>query len=92
MLHAPLPTRARTHTSHMRPAAPLSLFTRARQLADNIVQAMIGHESYGGPSTGGHFHWLHHQLINGNYGGDFVPLDYYLGTYLDGKDCFKGSE
>ena len=29
----------------------------------NIVQAMIGHESYGSPSTGGHFHWLHHQLI-----------------------------
>lgn len=52
----------------------------------NIVQAMIGHESYGGPSTGGSFHWIHHQLINCNYGGDFVPLDWYLGTYKDDKD------
>ena len=75
-------------------AAPHSLhtrFTRAShaQRADNIVQAMIGHESYGGPSTGGHFHWLHHQLVDCNFGGDFVPLDFYLGTYSDGKGAFK---
>ena len=53
---------------------------------------MIGHESYGGPSTGGHFHWLHHQLIDCNFGGDFIPLDKLFGTYKDDKDYLKANE
>ena len=28
----------------------------------NIVVAMLGHESFADPSTGGHSHWLHHQV------------------------------
>jgi len=55
----------------------------------NIVQAMIGHESYGGPSTGGHFHWLHHQLINCNYGGPFIPLDALFGTAVLNVEEFE---
>jgi sterol desaturase/sphingolipid hydroxylase (fatty acid hydroxylase superfamily) len=48
----------------------------------NIVVAMLGHESFGAPSTGGHGHWLHHQLVEVNYGGNFVPLDWLFGTYV----------
>lgn len=55
----------------------------------NIVVAMIGHESYGDPSTGGHSHWLHHQLVNCNMGGNFVPLDWWLGTYARDEDDFN---
>jgi hypothetical protein len=54
----------------------------------NIVVAMIGHESYGDPSTGGHDHWLHHQLVDCNYGGNFVPLDALLGTFARDEDDF----
>ncbi len=42
----------------------------------------LGHESCGAPSTGGHGHWLHHQLVEVNYGGNFVPLDWLLGSYV----------
>jgi sterol desaturase/sphingolipid hydroxylase (fatty acid hydroxylase superfamily) len=55
----------------------------------NIIQAMIGHESYGAPSTGGHFHWLHHQLIDCNYGGPFVPLDALFGTAVLNVEDFE---
>ena len=58
----------------------------------NIVQAMIGHESYGGPSTGGNFHWLHHQMVDCNYGGLFVPLDRWFGTVKDDKDYLGKGE
>lgn len=54
----------------------------------NIVQAMIGHESYGGPSTGGYYHWLHHQLIDCNYGGPFVPIDAFFGTAVKDEEEF----
>lgn len=55
----------------------------------NIVQAMVGHESFEGPSTGGHFHWLHHQLIDCNFGGPFVPLDALLGTAVSSEEEFQ---
>jgi hypothetical protein len=55
----------------------------------NIVQAMIGHESYDGPSTGGHYHWLHHQLIDCNYGGPFVPLDALFNTAISSEEEFE---
>jgi len=54
----------------------------------NIVVAMIGHESFGAPSTGGHMHWLHHQLVDCNYGGTFVPLDWLCGTFARDEDDF----
>ena len=47
----------------------------------NISAAMLGHESFGGPSTGGYAHWVHHMLVNCNYGNNFVPLDHWMGTY-----------
>ena len=55
----------------------------------NIVAAMLGHESFGDPSTGGHGHWLHHQLVNCNYGGNFVPLDFWFGTYARDEADFE---
>ena len=55
----------------------------------NIVVAMLGHESHGDPSTGGHSHWLHHQLVNCNYGGNFVPLDWLLGSYARDENHFE---
>lgn len=54
----------------------------------NIIVAMIGHESFGAPSTGGHEHWVHHQLIDCNYGGNFVPLDYLFGSFARDEDDF----
>lgn len=54
----------------------------------NIVVAMLGHESFGDPSTGGFSHWLHHQLVRCNYGGTFVPLDHWMGTYARDEDDF----
>jgi lathosterol oxidase len=55
----------------------------------NIVVAMIGHESFGAPSTGGHDHWIHHQLIDCNFGGTFVPLDYLFGSFARDEDDFN---
>jgi hypothetical protein len=54
----------------------------------NIVVAMLGHESYGDPSTGGHEHWLHHQLVDVNFGGNFVPIDWLCGTHVRDEDEF----
>jgi hypothetical protein len=55
----------------------------------NISAAMLGHESFGDPSTGGHGHWLHHKLVNCNFGGNFVPLDHWLGTYARDEADFE---
>ena len=55
----------------------------------NIIVAMIGHESFGAPSTGGHDHWVHHQLIDCNFGGTFVPLDYLFGSFARDEDDFN---
>lgn len=54
----------------------------------NIVVAMVGHESYGDPSTGGFDHWVHHICIDCNYAGTFVPLDWLFGTYVRDEDEF----
>jgi len=54
----------------------------------NIVVAMLGHESFGDPSTGGHEHWIHHQHIDCNFGGNFVPLDWLLGTHARNEEDF----
>ena len=55
----------------------------------NIMTAMLGHESYGAPSTGGHSHWLHHQLVTCNYGGNFIPLDWLCGSYVKDEAHFE---
>ena len=54
----------------------------------NIVVAMIGHESFGDPSTGGHDHWLHHRLVDCNFGGTFVPLDWLFGTFARDEEDY----
>lgn len=54
----------------------------------NIVVAMVGHESYGDPSTGGFDHYVHHRCIDCNYGGTFVPLDWLFGTAVRDEDEF----
>lgn len=54
----------------------------------NIVVAMIGHESYGDPSTGGFDHYVHHRCIDCNYGGTFVPIDWLFGTAVRDEDEF----
>lgn len=54
----------------------------------NIVVAMVGHESYGDPSTGGFDHYVHHVCVDCNYGGTFVPIDWLMGTAVRDEDEF----
>ena len=70
----PVARFARSHTSSL-PPSPFPV-------------AMIGHESFGAPSTGGHDHWLHHQLVDCNYGGTFVPIDWFFGSFVKDEDDF----
>ena len=55
----------------------------------NISAAMLGHESFGDPSTGGHSHWLHHKLVDCNFGGNFVPLDWVFGSHVADEAEFE---
>jgi sterol desaturase/sphingolipid hydroxylase (fatty acid hydroxylase superfamily) len=54
----------------------------------NIVVAMVGHESYGDPSTGGFDHYIHHRCVDCNFGGTFVPIDWLCGTAVRDEDEF----
>ena len=55
----------------------------------NISAAMLGHESFGGPSTGGHSHWLHHKLVDCNFGGSHIPLDWLCGSHVRDEAEFE---
>jgi Delta7-sterol 5-desaturase len=55
---------------------------------DLTCAALIGHDGYGSPSTGSHDHWLHHNMVNCNYGENYLPLDWFFGTYAASEADF----
>lgn len=55
---------------------------------DLTIAALIGHDGFGYPSTGSHDHWLHHHLVTVNYGENYVPWDYWFGTYAGSEEDY----
>ncbi len=44
------------------------------------ISPIAGHDGYDKPAGGSAFHYLHHSLVDCNYGTPLVPLDYVFGT------------
>ena len=44
------------------------------------ISPIAGHDGYDKPAGGSAFHYLHHSLVDCNYGTPLVPLDYLFGT------------
>ena len=48
---------------------------------DLTMAALIGHDGFGSPGGGSQPHWVHHKMINVNYGENYAPFDYFFGTF-----------
>ena len=57
---------------------------------DLTIAALIGHDGFGYPSVGSHDHWLHHAMVDCNFGENYVPLDWIFGTYAGSEEEFTG--
>lgn len=44
------------------------------------ISPIAGHDGYDKPAGGSAFHYLHHSLVDCNYGTPMVPLDYMFGS------------
>ena len=47
------------------------------------ISPVAGHDGYDQPAGGSKFHYLHHTLVNCNYGTPMVPLDIIFGSYVN---------
>lgn len=50
-----------------------------------IIDAVRGHDGFDDPGSGTYFHQLHHAHFECNYGTLPVPMDWFFGTFSDGK-------
>ena len=48
---------------------------------DLTMAALIGHDGYGFPGGGSQPHWLHHAMVDVNYGENYAPFDWLFGTF-----------
>ena len=49
------------------------------------MAALIGHDGFGSPPGGGsQAHYLHHALMDVNFGESYVPIDWFMGTFGEG--------
>eukprot|EP01006_Ploeotia_vitrea_P049795 TRINITY_DN67377_c3_g1_i1.p1 TRINITY_DN67377_c3_g1~~TRINITY_DN67377_c3_g1_i1.p1 ORF type:complete len:317 (+),score=-2.86 TRINITY_DN67377_c3_g1_i1:15-965(+) len=75
------------------PSHPIHFFFNAQHTA---LTPAGGHHGFEGPvgkdgkiPTGSYFHYLHHRYFECNYGEATIPLDYWFGTFRDGKSAGK---
>lgn len=59
----------------------LHLYTKL----DLLIGAQIAHDGFNAPGGGSYFHQIHHEHFECNYGGAPFPLDYWFGTFEDGR-------
>jgi len=48
---------------------------------DLTLAALIGHDGYGFPGGGSQPHWLHHAMVDVNYGENYAPFDFLFNTF-----------
>ncbi len=48
---------------------------------DLTLAALIGHDGYGFPGGGSQPHWLHHAMVDVNYGENYAPFDWLFNTF-----------
>ena len=48
---------------------------------DLTMAALIGHDGFASPGGGSQPHWLHHQMVDVNFGENYAPFDYLFGTF-----------
>jgi sterol desaturase/sphingolipid hydroxylase (fatty acid hydroxylase superfamily) len=53
---------------------------------DLTMAALIGHDGFGFPGGGSQPHWLHHTQVEFNYGENYAPFDWLLGTFAATED------
>ena len=53
---------------------------------DLTMAALIGHDGYGFPGGGSQPHWLHHAMVDVNYGENYAPFDWLFGTFAATED------
>jgi hypothetical protein len=50
------------------------------------MAACTSHSGFDGPGGVNHYHFVHHQKYECNYGDILIPWDFWLGTYESGED------
>lgn len=48
---------------------------------DLTLAALIGHDGFAFPGGGSQPHWLHHLMVDVNYGENYAPFDYFFGSF-----------
>jgi hypothetical protein len=54
-------------------------------IIDLGIGAWLAHDGFQWPGNGEFFHQLHHAHFVGNYGNEYVPFDYWFGTFMATK-------
>lgn len=58
-------------------------------IVDCGVGAWLGHDGFQWPGSCDYFHFIHHACFDCNYGAMHVPIDRWLGTYIEDKAGLK---
>ena len=53
-----------------------------------FASCRIGHDGYGPPGAASSAHWLHHNMVNCNYGENYAPFDWLFGSFASDEDDF----
>jgi len=56
---------------------------------DLTIAALVGHDGIGYPGGASQAHWLHHSLIDCNYGENYAPFDWLFGTWAKDEEDFQ---
>eukprot|EP01084_Bolivina_argentea_P102936 184403_1 len=58
-------------------------------IIESAIAGWVVHAGFQFPGTGNYFHQLHHEHFDCNYGGESVPIDKWLGTYVETKQDLR---
>ena len=56
---------------------------------DLTIAALVGHDGVGYPGGASQGHWLHHALIDCNFGENYAPFDWLFGTWAKDEADFN---
>jgi sterol desaturase/sphingolipid hydroxylase (fatty acid hydroxylase superfamily) len=56
------------------------------------ISPVAGHDGYDQPAGGSKFHYLHHTLVDCNYGTPMVPMDVLFGSYINPETSVELSQ
>lgn len=58
---------------------------------DLSMAAIVGHSGFEFPGGGSHPHYIHHALVDCNYGENYVPLDWMFGSFAADEQDFAAN-